>query len=152
MVASVIPRVEPCDALPLAALGRVLRHGLLREVSQENHRGARYLPGHDKIREVAATEMGEPQRQLLHRRALTVLEAQARPAAELAHHALAAGLAEQAAHFSLTAGDEAVGLFANAEARLHYTQALEALAQLPETEATRSARVETLLKLVRIST
>jgi tetratricopeptide (TPR) repeat protein len=44
-----------------------------------------------------------------------------------------------------------VRLFANADGRLHYTQALEALALLPETAATQSARLETLLKLVRIS-
>jgi tetratricopeptide (TPR) repeat protein len=141
--------LEERDAL--ATLEEVVRHGLLRELSEKNNRGARYLLGHDKIREVIATEMGEAQRLLLHRRALAVLEAEARPAAELAHHALAAGLAEQAAHFSLAAGDEAVRLFANAEGRLHYTQALEALAQLPETAATSSARVETLVKLVQIS-
>jgi tetratricopeptide (TPR) repeat protein/transcriptional regulator with XRE-family HTH domain len=144
-----VAELEEPDAL--AALEEALRHGLLREVSQGNGRGASYLLGHDKIREVVTTEMGESQRQLLHRRALALLESEARPAAELAHHALAAGLTEQAAHFSLTAGDEAVRLFANADGRLHYTQALEALALIPDTTATRSARVKTLLKLVQIS-
>jgi tetratricopeptide (TPR) repeat protein len=141
--------VEEAEAL--AALEETSRHGPLREVSKAQSREASYVLGHDKIREVIATEMGEAQRQLMHRRALAVLEAEARPAAELAHHALAAGLAEQAVGFSLTAGDEAVRLFANAEGRLHYLQALEALAQLPETAATSGARVETLLKLVQIS-
>jgi tetratricopeptide (TPR) repeat protein len=75
----------------------------------------------------------------------------ARPAAELAHHALAGGLIEQAAGLSVTAGDEAERLFANAEARLYYSQALEVLAQLPETDATRRARLDVLLKLVQIS-
>jgi tetratricopeptide (TPR) repeat protein/transcriptional regulator with XRE-family HTH domain len=141
--------LEEHDAL--AALDEVVRHGLLREVSEEHSRGACYLPGHDKIREVVTTEMGEAQRLLLHRRAFLVLEAQGRPAAELAHHALEGGLTEQAASFSQAAGDEAVRLFATAEARLHYTQALEALALLPETASTQSARVATLLKLIRIS-
>ncbi len=135
----------------LAALEEVLQHGLLREESSEHGRGLYYLFGHDKIREVIATEMGEAKRHLLHRRALAVLEAAARPAAELAHHALAAGLSEQAVGLSLLAGEEAVRCFANAEAQLHYIQALEALSQLPETTATRQLRVETFLKLVQIS-
>ena len=140
----------------LAALDEVLRHGLLREVSEEDDRGPRssvetYLFGHDKMREVIYTAMGEAQRRLLHRRALAACQALSRPAAELAQHALAAGLAEQAVRFSLAAGEEAVRLFANAEASLHYSQALEALSRLPETADTRGLRVETLLKLVQVS-
>ena len=140
----------------LAALDEVLGHGLLREVSEEDGKGTHptvgsYLFGHDKIREVIYTEMGEAQRRLLHRRALSVLETLMRPAPELAHHALAAGLAEQAVRFSLAAGDEAVRLFANAEASLHYHQALEVLSQLPETADTRVLRVDTILKLVLAS-
>ena len=140
----------------LAALSEVLGHGLLREVSEEDGRGTRasvgsYLFGHDKMREVIYTEMGEAQRRLLHRRALLVCEALARPAAELAHHARASGLADQAVRFSLAAGEEAVRLLANAEADLHYSQALEALSQLPETADTRGLRVVTILKLVQVS-
>jgi len=140
----------------LAALSEVVGNGLLREVSEEDGRGIRasvgsYLFGHDKMREVIYTEMGEAQRRLFHRRALSVLEALARPAAELAQHAFVVGLAEQAVHFSLAAGDEAVRLLANAEASLHYSQALEALLQLPETADTRDLRVKTLLKLVQVS-
>lgn len=140
----------------LAALDEVLGHGLLREVSEADGRETRssvenYLFGHDKMREVIYTEMGEVQRRLLHRRAFAVCEALGRPAAELAHHARASRLAEQALRFSLEAGDEAVRLFANTEASLHYTQALEALSQLPETTDTRGLRVETILKLVPVS-
>jgi transcriptional regulator with XRE-family HTH domain/tetratricopeptide (TPR) repeat protein len=140
----------------LAALEEVLRQGLLREISEEDGRRLRssvesYIFGHDKIREVVYTEMGEVQRQLFHRRALTVLESLGRPAAELAHHALAAGLVERAWHFSLIAGDEAVRLLANAEAHLHYTQALEAISQLPDAEDTQRHRVEAILRLVQVS-
>jgi predicted ATPase len=60
-----VAELEEHDAL--AALEEVVRHGLLREVSEEHGRGACYLPGHDKIREAVTTEMGEAQRQLLHR-------------------------------------------------------------------------------------
>jgi tetratricopeptide (TPR) repeat protein/transcriptional regulator with XRE-family HTH domain len=140
----------------LIALDEVLGHGLLREASEGGGREIRpslgsYVFGHDKMREVIATEMGEVQRRLLHRRAFSVFEALGRPAAELTHHALEAGLMEQAMRFSLAAGDEAVRLLANAEAHLHYSQALEALSQLPETVDTRDLRVETILKLVAVS-
>jgi len=140
----------------LLALSEVLGHGLLREVSEEDGRGARtsmgsYLFGHDKMREVIYTEMGEAHRHLYHRRALSALEALARPAAELAQHALAAGLVEPAVRYSLAAGEEAVCLLANAEASLHYSRALEALSHLPETADTRALRVDTILKLVLAS-
>ncbi|MBE3560315.1 MAG: AAA family ATPase [Ktedonobacteraceae bacterium] len=135
----------------LAALEELLRQGLLREESAESGRGPHYLFGHDKIRETITTEMSEAELHLLHCRALALLEAEDRPAAELAHHARASGLSEQVVRFSLAAGDEAVRCFANTEARQHYSQALKALSQLPETTATQETRVETLLKLVQVS-
>jgi tetratricopeptide (TPR) repeat protein/transcriptional regulator with XRE-family HTH domain len=140
----------------LSALDEVLGHGLLREVSEADGMEKRssvesYLFGHDKMREVIYTEMGEVQRRLLHRRAFAVCEVLGRPAAELAQHARASRLAEQALHFSLEAGDEAVRLLANTEAYLHYIQALEVLSQLPETADTPGLRVETILKLVQVS-
>jgi predicted ATPase len=134
----------------LTALSEVLGHGLLREVSEEDGRGTRtsmgsYIFGHDKMREVIYTEMGEAQRRLYHRRALAVCEALARPAAELAHHALAAGLAEQAWRFNLAAGEEAVRLLARVGAHLHYTQALAHLSRWEEAEMHLAANVQTLL-------
>ena len=135
----------------LVALSEILGYGLLREASKEYNKGAYYIFGHDKVREVIVTEMGEAQRCILHRRAFAVLEALTRPAAELAHHARAGGLTEQDAHFSLAAGNEAIRLFAYVEAHLHYTQALEAIAQLPDTGGAQRLRVETILKLVRVS-
>jgi len=165
-----VAELEERDAL--VALEEVLRHGLLREISKEDGKGlgssvGSYLFGHDKIREVIYTEMGEIQRRQFHRHALAILESLGRPAAELAHHALAAGLVERAWHFSFIAGDEAVRLFANAEASLHYTQALEDLSQLPDQAVILSAakdlsqlpdsediqrrRVETILRLVQVS-
>ncbi len=144
-----LAEVEEHEALP--ALEEVLRQGLLREVSAKPGREPSYLFGHDKIREVVIAELGETQRRFLHRRALAVLEALAWPAAGLAYHAQAAGLAEQTMRFSLVAGDEAVRVSANAEASLHYIQALEALSQIPETVNTQRMRLETLLKLVQVS-
>jgi hypothetical protein len=140
----------------LAGLSVVLGHGLLREVSEADGREdtlavGSYLFGHDKMREVIYTEMGDAQRRLFHRHALTALESLSRPAAELAHHAFAAGQVERSWHFSFIAGDEAVRLYANDEASLHYTQALEALSQLPDSEDIQRKRVETILRLVQVS-
>jgi hypothetical protein len=61
------------------ALDEVLGRGLLREASEEGGRGTyisreSYLFGHDKMREVIVTEMGETQRRLLHRRAFAVCD------------------------------------------------------------------------------
>ena len=49
---------------------------------------ATYSFTHEKIRQVAYTEMGHARRRLLHRRAFEVLEEGGAPAARLAHHAL----------------------------------------------------------------
>lgn len=140
----------------LGGLSEVLGHGLLREVSEEDGKGIRpsvrsYLFGHDKMREVIYTEMSEAQRRLFHRHALTALESLSRPAAELAHHALAAGQVERVWHFSFFAGNEAVRLYANDEASLHYTRALEALAPLPDSDDIQRQRIETILRLVQAS-
>jgi hypothetical protein len=56
-----------------------------------------------------------------------LLEAQAAPAAELAHHALAAGRPDAAFRHSLAAGDAAIGLFAVRDALGHYERARELL-------------------------
>jgi tetratricopeptide (TPR) repeat protein len=140
----------------LAAQGEILQHRLLREAADDGPEGhaqdaVTYVVAHDKMREVLYAELGETQRRHLHRRALAVLESLGRPAAELAHHARVAGLAERDWRYSLAAGDEAVRLFANAEAHLRYSQALDALAQLPQAEDSQRRRVETLLKLVQVS-
>jgi DNA-binding SARP family transcriptional activator len=101
----------------LPALEELLRRGLLVE------RDGCYSFTHDTIRAAAYTEVSETRRRLFHRRALAALEEQGSPAAGLAHHALAAGLAEAALRHSLAAGDEAMRLFAVRAAIGHYEQA-----------------------------
>jgi DNA-binding SARP family transcriptional activator/tetratricopeptide (TPR) repeat protein len=83
---------------------------------------------HEKIRQVAYTEMGHARRTLLHRRAFEVLEEGGTPAAQLARHALLGGLAEQAFRYSVAAGDQAMEVFAAEDAIEHYDKARNLLA------------------------
>jgi DNA-binding SARP family transcriptional activator len=137
----------------LRALDEGQRDGLLLEVSHNESFSSQpsYTFAHDKIREVVYAEVGEARRRVLHRRALEVLQRDAAPVTELAHHAKASRLLEPAFRFSVAAGDEAMRLFANTEAHYHYTQALEILSHVADSEDRRCLQVETLLKLVRVS-
>lgn len=101
----------------LAALETLLSRGLMREVN------GRYMFTHDKIREVAYSELSQARRRVFHRRALEALEAQAAAPSLLASHALAAGQNERAVRYSITAGDAALRLFAVRSAIVHYQQA-----------------------------
>ena len=83
----------------------------------------RYVFAHAKIHAVVYAEAGEARRSIFHRRALEALQAAAAPAAELAYHALAAGLAEPAFHWSIAAGDEAMQVVAVSSAISFYEQA-----------------------------
>src|SRR5439155_4428071 len=73
--------------------------------------------------EVVYTELGEARRQVLHQRALARLESEGARASELAYHARACGEAEAAYRYSVQAGDEALAVFAVADAIRHYEQA-----------------------------
>lgn len=137
----------------LPALDEMLTSSILVELESRKGRSGEqtYFFAHDKIRDVVYTEAGDARRRIMHRRAMDVLQAASAPVAELARHALAARLPEPAFRFSFAAGDAAAQLFAHAEACSHYTQALEALSHLPDTETTRRQRVDTLIKLVKVS-
>jgi predicted ATPase len=80
-----------------------------------------YLMAHDKIRDVVYAETSAARKQVLHRRAVTAL--QGTDPARLAYHALAAGMSEEAFHYSLAAGDAALHLFAASDAVAHYETA-----------------------------
>jgi DNA-binding SARP family transcriptional activator len=118
----------------LTALDEVLHSGLLHESVREGEGSrpmtdGRYVFAHAKIRAVVSAEAGEARRSIFHRRALEVLQAAAAPAAELAYHALAAGLAEPAFHWSLVAGDEAMRVAAVSSAISFYEQAQHLIAE-----------------------
>ena len=92
--------------------------------------GATYSFTHEKIRQVAYTEMGHARRRLLHRRAFEVLEEVGAPAAQLAHHALSGGLAEQAFRYGVAAGDAAVEVFSVKDAIENYESARDLLTEM----------------------
>lgn len=121
----------------LPALEEALANHLLQEEPGEvsYSPGRPYVFTHDKIRDVVYTEASEARRRVFHRRALEVLQTITAPAAELAHHALAAGLPDAAFRFSLEAGDQALRLFEVKMAITHYEQARHQLSiindQLP---------------------
>ena len=91
--------------------------------------GATYSFSHEKIRQVVYTEGGQARRRVMHRKAFEVLEGEGAPPAELARHALNAGLIDQAFRYSLEAGDVAAEGFAIRDAVVHYEQAREVLAE-----------------------
>ena len=115
----------------LPALDEGLASGLLREVAgtpDAPFGEDAYAFTHDRVRDVAYTEAGSARRRLFHRRALEVLKEEGAPAAELARHAFAAGMAKEAFGHSLTAGDQALALFAPEDAVSHYERAKRLLA------------------------
>ena len=105
------------DNQALSALDEGVARGLLQETS------GRCFFTHDSIRIGAYAEAGEIRRRVLHRRALAVLQATPASPAELAQHALAAGLLDVAARLSIAAGDAAMRLFAARDAIAQYEQA-----------------------------
>ena len=94
------------------------------------HPSATYSFTHEKIRQVAYTEMGHARRRLFHRRAFEVLEEGGAPAAQLARHALEGGLAEQAFRYGVAAGDAAVEVFSVKDAIEHYERARDLLTEV----------------------
>ena len=119
----------------LRGLDELVRRHLLFEESDGREEGRLLYPGtvysftHEKIRQVAYTECGEARRWVLHRRAFEVLERSDASPAELARHALAAGLAEPSFTYSVAAGDQAMEVFAAQDAIKHYERASNLLAE-----------------------
>ena len=121
----------------LMGLDELIERQLLREEvgGQEEERlldpSPTYSFTHEKIRQVAYTEMGHARRQVFHRRVLEVLEEEGgAPAAQLAWQALAGGLAERAFAYGVAAGDEAVEVFAVKDAIEHYERARDLLTEV----------------------
>jgi DNA-binding SARP family transcriptional activator len=112
------------EDLALPALDELISGRLILETTQPGGVSS-YAFINDMLRDVVYTEAGDARRRLFHRRALEVLEKGGESAAVLAHHALAAGLAQVAFHYSMTAGRNALHLSAVSEAIIHYEHALQ---------------------------
>jgi DNA-binding SARP family transcriptional activator len=110
------------EDLGLPALDELVSGRLLLETAAPEV-ASTYTFANDMIRDVVYTEAGDARRRLFHRRALEILDAAKDSAAVLAHHALAAGLAEAAFWHCLTAGREALHLSAIGEAIVHFENA-----------------------------
>jgi predicted ATPase len=110
------------EDLALPALHELISGRLLLEAAQPVVASA-YAFTNDMLRDVVYTEAGDARRRLFHRRALEILEAAGDSAAVLAHHALAAGLAQAAFRHSLSAGREALRISAASEAIVHFEHA-----------------------------
>lgn len=98
--------------------------------------GTDYVFAHDQIRRVTYDRLSAPRRRRGHRRVAKALETLHPDELEaLAYHWAQAGGWDRAAGYYQRAGDRARAVYANVEAAEHYTQALTALARLPESPA-----------------
>ncbi|HUS17032.1 MAG TPA: adenylate/guanylate cyclase domain-containing protein, partial [Chloroflexia bacterium] len=137
-----------------ADLSHLEREELIRE--RARHPEVEYIFNHALTQEVAYGSLLAGRRRDLHRRAGEALQALfAERLAEfqsiVATHFFRGEAWEPAAEYLIRAGDAATRLFAHAEARLHYTQALEALDHLPDTPANGARRVDVTTNLVSVS-
>ncbi len=140
-----VAEVEEVEAL--TALDELLGKQLLLEMDQGVPAVGPepvYSFSHQKISEVVYAEAGAARRRILHRRAFETLQAGAVPAADLAHHARNAGLLTETIHYSLIAGNDAMGLFAHQVAITHYETAWQLTEQKGWPKAISGADRQTL--------
>ncbi|HYG91458.1 MAG TPA: AAA family ATPase [Azospirillum sp.] len=124
----------------LAALDVMERRGVVRVTE-----GRGYVFAHDFIRDVAYRRLSEPRRCVVHRRIAMALAPLAEEdtvvATAVARHAMAAGDDALAAEACVRAGEQCLGVFANAEALQFAAQGLGHVERLPPTRAARRWRV-----------
>ncbi len=121
------------EELALPALDELISGRLLLETAQPGVHSS-YAFINDMVRDVVYTEAGDARRRFFHHRALEVLEQGGESAAVLAHHAQAAGMAQDTFRFSLAAGREALRLSAVSEAIVHFEHALQFVHQAARSE------------------
>jgi tetratricopeptide (TPR) repeat protein len=115
-----------------------------------------YIFKHALVQDTAQSSLLHSERKRLHRlvgESLKQLNPRALDeiAAVLARHYAEAGDSENTLEFATRAGDASARVYAHPEARVHYGQALDALAALPDTEATRRKHVDLLINQVSVS-
>ena len=133
----------------IASIESACRARLLTEEGQ-----AGYTFSHDLIREVIASDLSAARRALLHRIIAESLEQSGirRSAELLAYHYSRAGLPEQAVVYLKQAGDQALAMYANAEAAdvyRHLVMSLDELGRADEAVSAREKLGGVLLALAR---
>ena len=140
---------EHADFTTLARFGDASAASLLPALTDLEQRGflseseSYYCFEHDRIREIVYRAIDPEHRRYLHRRAGETVE-MLRPeqVESLAHHFFLGEVWDRAADYNQQAGDRARTVYANEEAVIHYTRALEALDHL---KAHTTQRFEILL-------
>ena len=154
-----IAEIRECDLLPMLSQELENRHRLVRE-REEVKLGHRFLTryefAHAVFQQYLYSQLGAGERRMLHGQVAALLEElyagyTERIAVQLARHYSETGADDKASDYLLQAGDAAARLYAYAEARLHYSRALDALAQLPDTVDNRRRLAETLTSRVGVS-
>ncbi len=130
-------------------LARMEQDELIREWT--NTPELEYMFQHALTQEVAYESMLTTRRKDLHRQVGTAMEmifAERLPEfyTIIGEHFLKGEAWEQAFNFLLKAGEAAMGIYAYAEARVHYSHALDTLQHLPATESNHLKRADTLVK------
>lgn len=114
LVASGMAEAEAVPPLQAAIASRLLE--------PEGESGYRF--SHDVVREVVESDLGPPQRTVLHRRIAEALEAEGAAVELLAYHYARGGQSEQAIRYLELAGDRARAEHAYAAAGEHYLELL----------------------------
>jgi predicted ATPase len=150
-VAAVIGREFPLETLvensemseneTAVALDELLERRLVREQF-----GGAYDFSHDNIRQVAYVGLGSARRRLLHQRIARaqIVSAAGSPAtaAAIAKHLELGGLIEEAIRYYRLAAEQALDLYAGAEATLHLETAIALLKQVPASPAGLAQEIE----------
>jgi class 3 adenylate cyclase/tetratricopeptide (TPR) repeat protein len=150
----VLQRMTEDDASLPADLSHLERQELIRERARDPE--IEYMFNHALTQETTYESLLAPRRRELHRCVGEAMEELFEHRISEFHsiigeHLLRGESWEQAAAHLTEAGNGAARLFANAEARLHYLGALDALSHLPDTQETRRQRVDVTVNLVKVS-
>lgn len=117
--------------------------------------GDQWRFAHDKLRDGLLTDIQPDQLQQMHEKVAQAIETVYVPneseAARLSYHWSMAGNLSRAAHYGVLAGDQAMRVGANAEAKNFFERAVEMLARLGPTTENRERLIDTTLKLSRVA-
>lgn len=154
VVYRVLANVVGLDGQLLNRLRDLQRLGFLRQMRRQPE--IEYIFRHGLIRDVAYRTLPQRNRRALHLKVGTMMEATLGERLNeyqsiIAEHFLRAEAWEKATEYLLRAGEDSIRLHAHAEARLHYGNAMDALARLPGNVDNRRRRLDTIVKQAAVS-